>query len=178
MQAENNDSSREGHVIPHAMLCHTMSCYATPCHAVPSHAMLCHAMPCHALPCYVMSCHAMLRHSRFLQPLRLKQCLTEFSEFNEQTSSNTVYLLWICHSSLLGVANLFRSRLSLPVRRRLLRSLVPAQKCPSTQTQLPLLGLGLCPCTLPRGSRGACKEFLGVSLTYWQTKSVVQVGHR
>ena len=34
-----NDSSREGHVIPHAMLCHTMSCYATPCHAVPSHAM-------------------------------------------------------------------------------------------------------------------------------------------
>jgi hypothetical protein len=110
-----------------------MPCYVIPCHAMPRHAMSCHpmqchAMPCHALPCYVMSCYAMLRHSRFLQPLRLKQCLTEFSEFNEQTSSNTVYLLWICHSSLVGVAKLFRSRLNLPVRRRLLRSVVPTQK--------------------------------------------------
>ena len=121
------------------------SCH-TPCHAMSYHVMLCHAMPCRAIPCnamlwhamlticYAMSCYAMLRHSRFLQPLRLKQCLTEFSEFNEQACPNTVYLLWICHSSLLGVANLFRSRLSLPVRRRLLRSLVPAQNCPSTQT--------------------------------------------
>ena len=167
MQAENNDSSREGHVIPHAM----------PRHAMPCHPMQCHAMPCHAPPCYVMSCYAMLRHSRFLQPLRLKQCLTEFSEFNEQTCPNTVYLLWICNSSLVGVAKLFRSRLSLPVRRRLLRSLVPTQKNPSTQTQLPLHGVGFCPCTLLRRSRGACKEFLVISLTYWQTKSVVQVGH-
>ena len=157
-----------------------MPCYVIPCHAMPRHAMpcnpmQCHAMPCHALPCFVMSCYAMLRHSRFLQPLRLKQCLTEFSEFNEQTCSNTVYLLWICHSSLVGVAKLFRSRLNLPVRRRLLRSLVPTQRFPSTQTQLPLLGVGFCPCTLLRRSRGACKEILVVSLTYWQTDIVVQL---
>ena len=50
-------------------------------------------------------------------------------------------------------------------------------KNPSTQTQLPLLGVGFYPCTLPRRSRGACKAFLSVSLTYWQTKSGVHVGH-
>ena len=164
-------------VMSYPMPCYVIPCHAMPRHAMPCHPMQCHAMPCHAPPCYVMSCYAMLRHSRFLQPLRLKQCLTEFSEFNEQTSSNTVYLLWICHSSLVGVATLFRSRLNLPLRRRLLRSLVPTQKNPSTQTQLPLLGVGFCPFTLLRRSRGACKEVLVVSLTYWQTKSAVQVGH-
>ena len=156
------------------MLCHTMSCYVTPCHAVPSHAMPCYAMPCSTMLCHVMLCHV----APFEIPTAIAtQAVSDRIEFNEQTSSNTVYLLWICHSSLLGVAHLFRSRLNLPLRRRLLRSLVPTQKNPSTQTQLPLLGVGFCPCTLLRRSRGVCKEFLVISLTYWQTKSVVQVGH-
>ena len=68
-------------VMSYPMPCYVIPCHAMPRHAMPCHPMQCHAMPCHALPCYVMSCHAMLRHSRFLQPLRLKQCLTEFSDF-------------------------------------------------------------------------------------------------